>query len=44
VLPEQTADDTDTAGGDWREGDSGDSSEADQTDAWLERERPPHWE
>ncbi len=37
VLPEQTGDDTDSAGGDWREDDQ-------DGDDWLERERPPHWE
>jgi hypothetical protein len=40
VLPEQTRDDADVWGGDWRESDGEDASR----DAWLERERPPHWE
>ncbi len=40
VLPEQTRDDDDVWGGDWRERQDEDGSR----DAWLERERPPHWE
>jgi hypothetical protein len=41
VLPEQAEDDSDEAGGDWREREDG--STADRED-WLQRERPPHWE
>lgn len=33
-LPEQTADDTDLAWGDWRERD---------TDSFYLENRPPHW-
>lgn len=33
VLPDQTADDVDPA-----------ENDTDADDAWLERERPPHWE
>jgi hypothetical protein len=42
VLPDQTGDDTDLDGGDWRE-DGGHDSTSDR-DEWLERQRPPHWE
>ncbi|MFC9976071.1 hypothetical protein ACFVH6_34785 [Spirillospora sp. NPDC127200] len=36
VLPDQTADDTDTGWGEWRSGENDD-------DARLLEERPPHW-
>ncbi len=39
VLPDQTGDDRDESGGDWRERER----EADRED-WLQNERPPHWE
>ncbi len=47
VLPETTADDTDTGGGDWREDDrlaGGSADGGGDRDEWLEGERPPHWE
>jgi hypothetical protein len=36
VIPEQTSDDTDSGGGDWREATTED-------DERYLRERPPHW-
>ncbi|MFN8078203.1 MAG: hypothetical protein U0Q19_01440 [Kineosporiaceae bacterium] len=39
VLPEQTRDDRDESGGDWREREREDDRED-----WLQNERPPHWE
>lgn len=41
VLPEQTEDDSDETGGDWREREDGSTADREE---WLQRERPPHWE